>query len=111
MIVRRSSLGDTSFERRTIDVFLANDERHGCRYGCAEVCCFLFRRAVSSSRYCSSVRNAMSVQPWPISSMVRLPQPIHAVGSGLCRLAAVLSWIDTVCRIVPAGKRCGVLYL
>ncbi len=25
----------------------------------------------------------MSVQPWPISSIVRLPQPIHAVGSGL----------------------------
>ena len=49
--------------------------------------------------------NAMSVQPWPISSMVRLPQPIQADGSGLCRLLAVLSCHETVWRIVPLRKQ------
>src|SRR5215213_11112247 len=90
----------------------SGDDQHrgpeGPHYGCpVTVCCFFARRAASSSLYWPSVRNAMSVQPWPISSIVRLPQPIHAVGSGLCLLADVLSWYEMVWRIVPAGKRCG----
>ncbi len=41
------------------------------------------RRAARSSWYWAGVRKAMSVHPCPISSIVRLPQPTHAVGSGL----------------------------
>ena len=80
-----------------------------CWVACVVVFVCAFRLA-SSFWYCSSVRKAMSVQPWPISSIVRLPQPRQFVGSGLCRLLVVLSCHDVVWRMVPAGNRCGVLY-
>ena len=59
--------------------------------------------------YCSSVMKATSVQPWPISSMVRPPQPTHADGSGLWRLLAVLSCPRDVVQDGPLRKQVRLL--
>ena len=50
-----------------------------------------------------------SVQPFAISSIVRWPNPTHAVGSGFLLFVTALSKYDTVCSNVPAGNTGGVL--
>src|SRR5204863_8266921 len=61
-------------------------------------------RSSTSRLYSASSRYTMSSQTCSMSSTLRSPKPAHIAGSGLRRLAAVLSWMPIRCSTVPAGS-------